>query len=158
MRRIAYTRADGGVSIVSPAFNTLGEVEGFTEADAEQRAWDRLPDDAIDPCWIDEADLPDRTQRYAWRLVNGVVVVDPEAAPPPLIVSRLRLKIELAERKLLEAVEQAVQAAGAVPQLYWADASEFESNHALVLQIGAAVGLSPSEVREIFEAAVARPA
>lgn len=36
---------------------------------------------------VELADLPaDRAHRYAWRLVNGRVVVDPRVAPPPIII------------------------------------------------------------------------
>lgn len=73
-------------------------------------------------------------------------------------VSRLRLKLELAERGLLGNVEAAVQAGGAVPQLYWAEATTFESNHPLVAQIGAAIGLSGDEIKALFKAAAEREA
>lgn len=71
MRKIIYTLVDGGVAVVHPVINTIGEVEGFTEADAEQRAWDSLPADAINPKFIDADAIPaDRTFRDAW-LVSG---------------------------------------------------------------------------------------
>lgn len=48
-----YERPDGGVSIVSPTGN-------------EDAAWIRLPEDAINPHWVDESDIPtDRTFRNA---------------------------------------------------------------------------------------------
>jgi hypothetical protein len=74
----------------------------------------------------------------------------------PIVVSRLRFKLELADRGLLTDVGQAVQAAGAVPQIYWAEATEFESDHPLVLQIGAELGLSRADIRTMFNSAVAR--
>jgi hypothetical protein len=74
------------------------------------------------------------------------------------VVSRLRLKLELAERGLLASVEAAVSAAGATAQLYWADATVFESNHALVAAIGAAIGLDAAGIRALFEAAASREA
>jgi hypothetical protein len=89
---------------------------------------------------------------------HASIVAFLEAARPPVVVSRLRLKLELAERGLLDDVEAAVQAAGATPQMYWAEATQFESNHALVAQIGAAVGLDAGEIRELFQAAVSRDA
>jgi hypothetical protein len=83
-----------------------------------------------------------------------VVAFFAKAYPPrPITVSRLRLKLELADRGLLTDVGQAVHAAGAAPQIYWAEASEFESDHPLMLQIGMRLGLSSSYIREIFEAA-----
>ena len=80
------------------------------------------------------------------------------AASGPVSVSRLRLKLELAERGLLASVEAAVQAGGTLPRLYWAEATNFESNHPLVAQIGAAVGLSGNDIRALFKAAAEREA
>lgn len=85
--------------------------------------------------------------------------IDAELAKPARVtVSRLRLKLELIERDLLAKVEQAVQAAGATPQLYWAEATEFESDHRLVQQIGAVIGLSAGDIAAMFRAAATRAA
>lgn len=79
MRRIVYTRPDGGISVVHPVFNTRGEAEDFTEADAEQRAWDKLPPDAIYPQWVNAEDIPvDRTFRNAWAVSGKAVTHDME--------------------------------------------------------------------------------
>lgn len=78
--------------------------------------------------------------------------------PAPVVVSRLRLKLELADRGLLAAVEAAVASAGGAATLYWQDATTFESSHALVAAIGAAVGLDAGEIRDVFDAAAARDA
>ena len=73
-------RPDGGLSVVTPALNTLGEVKGFTETDAEQRAWDKLPTDAINPRFVDAADVPvDRTFRNAWEDTGTISVNMPKA-------------------------------------------------------------------------------
>lgn len=53
----------------------------------------------------------------------------------------------------LDAVEAAVVAAGAVAQLYRADATAFESDHRLVAQIGAALGMTTDEIYALFVAA-----
>ena len=76
MRKIIYTRLDGGLSVVHPVLNTRGEVPGFTEADAEARAWAKLPANAINPRWADDTEVPsDRTFRNAWE-DSGVVSVN----------------------------------------------------------------------------------
>lgn len=107
---------------------------------------------------LDDTDLPeDRATRDAWRLVDGAVAVD-RAALPRIIVSRLRIKLTLAERGTLAAVESAVAQAGPVAQMYWADAKDFESDHPLVARIGAAINLDASGIRELFEAARDRDA
>ena len=67
MKRILFTRPDGGLSVVIPVINTLGEAEGFTEADALERALAKLPADALNVRVVDETDIPtDRTYRNAW--------------------------------------------------------------------------------------------
>lgn len=76
----------------------------------------------------------------------------------PITISRLRFKLELADRGLLSTVEAAVNAAGAVPKLYWAEATEFESNHPLVAQIGTAIGLTNEQIAAMFKAAAERDA
>jgi hypothetical protein len=68
MKRIIYTRPDGGLSIVIPVINTTGEMDGFTEDDALARAMKKLPEDAINPQVVEESDIPtDRTFRNAWE-------------------------------------------------------------------------------------------
>jgi len=67
MKKIIYTRPDGGLSVVHPVINTLGEAEGFTEADALARALAKLPADAINPQVVEPTVIPtDRTFRNGW--------------------------------------------------------------------------------------------
>jgi hypothetical protein len=75
MRKIVYTRPDGGVSVVTPVINTYPAVEQITESGAEQRAWDKLPADAINPQWVDAVPV-DRTFRNAWKAGAGCVEHD----------------------------------------------------------------------------------
>ena len=59
MKKIIYTRPDGGVSIVGPAVNSD---EGLAAAQA------KLPADAINPKVVDISAIPqDRTFRNAWQ-------------------------------------------------------------------------------------------
>jgi hypothetical protein len=106
MRKIIYTRPDGGLSIVNPIRNTLGETL-TTDAEIEQRAWDKLPDDAINSQYVDESVIPtDRTFRNAWAVEAGNVVVDIDKAK---VLTKDRLR---AERKpLLEAQDVEFQRA-----------------------------------------------
>lgn len=77
MRKIIFTRPDGGLSVVTPAINSHPVREDITEAEAEQRAWDKLPTDAINPQWVDASAIPaDRTFRDAWKDGGGKVVHD----------------------------------------------------------------------------------
>ena len=70
---------------------------------------------------------------------------------PKIVVSRLRLKLQLITIGKLSDVEAAVTQAGATAQLYWAEAGEFESDHPLVAQIGAAIGLNKAAIQKLFE-------
>lgn len=77
MRRIVFTRPNGKLSVIEPVINVLGEASGFTEEQAEQRAWDSMPADAINPQWIDEDAIPkDRTLRDSWTFDGKSIVVD----------------------------------------------------------------------------------
>ncbi len=77
MRKIIYSRPDGGLSVVHPIINSVGEAEGFTEAQAEQRAWDKLPKDAFNPQFVEADVIPaNRTFREAWVHGGDVVTVD----------------------------------------------------------------------------------
>lgn len=69
MRYILYTRPDGGLTVRRPVINTHPQRENITEAEAEQRAWDKLPPDAINPEFIEGHDIKlDRTLfRDAWE-------------------------------------------------------------------------------------------
>jgi hypothetical protein len=71
MKKIIYTRPDGGISVIHPVINT-SETMRITEAGAEQRAFAQLPLDAINPRWIDDSIIPlDRTFRNAWEDIGG---------------------------------------------------------------------------------------
>lgn len=77
MRKIIHTRPDGGLSVVTPVVNTYPVREAITEAEAEKRAWDKLPADAINPQFVEASAIPaDRTFRNAWKHEGGSVVHD----------------------------------------------------------------------------------
>ncbi len=77
MKKIIYTRPDGGISIVTPVINTRGEPEGFTEEDALSRALAKLPKDAINPQIVEPQVIPaDRTFRNAWSHGGDRVIHD----------------------------------------------------------------------------------
>lgn len=68
MKRIVYTRPDGGVSIVIPAISI--EDEGLTEEKAVARALARLAKDvpnAADVQVVEPESIPARTFRDAWK-------------------------------------------------------------------------------------------
>lgn len=77
MKKIIYTRPDGGLSVVHPVLNTLGEEDGFTEEQAFDRALDKIPTDASNVRIVDESDIPtNRTFRNAWVDTGNSVTHD----------------------------------------------------------------------------------
>jgi len=77
MKAIIYTRPDGMLMVMRPVINTLGEAEGFTEEQAEQRAWRKLPVDAINPRFVVDSEIPtDRTFRDAWADAATEITID----------------------------------------------------------------------------------
>lgn len=111
MRKILYTQPDGTVAVVTPTRNTIGgdwreELYGvtlqdgskqsrsrfieLTDAEIEQRAWDKLPADAISPRFADARELPaDRAFRDAWVDTGAAIEHDLEKAKD-LTKERLR--------------------------------------------------------------------
>ncbi len=76
LRKIMYTRHDGGLVIVQPVRNTVGD-ETKTNIWIENRAIHQLPKKAINPKFIEDEDIPkDRTFRNQWKDVDGKIVVD----------------------------------------------------------------------------------
>lgn len=77
MKKIIFTRPDGSLSVVHPVVNTMGEVEGFTEEQALQRALAKLPADAINAQVVEPEAIPtDRTFRNGWKAGAGKVEHD----------------------------------------------------------------------------------
>ena len=64
MRKILFTRPDGGLSIITPV-------------ESEQHAWEALPKDALNPHFVSDVEIPDdRDFRDAWKDTgSGVVIV-----------------------------------------------------------------------------------
>ena len=96
MKKIIYTRPDGGVSVVIPNINTD---ETLTEEEALQRSFKKLPSSAINPQIVESNTISsDRTFRDAWVKDEKVITTNITKAKD-LTKDRLR-----SERKpLLEA-------------------------------------------------------
>jgi hypothetical protein len=77
MKKILYTRPDGGLDVVTPVINTFPVREELTEEQALSRALTRLPINAIDIQVVEETSIPsDRSFRNAWKASTGTVEVD----------------------------------------------------------------------------------
>lgn len=81
MKVIIYQRPDGGVSVVYPVINTVGEVDGMDEEKALERALKKLQEQiksgeikALNPLIVDQSSVPtDRTFRNAWCVEGGAI-------------------------------------------------------------------------------------
>ena len=103
MRKIVFTRPDGGLSVLHPVWNSAGETLTTAE-EIERRAWNKLPTDAINPHFVDEADVPsDRAFRNAWT--HDLTVDFPKAQA----ITKERLRLE--RKPLLEAQDVLFQRA-----------------------------------------------
>ena len=124
MKKIIYTRPDGGMSVVHPAPHRGSEE--IPEEQAVQRAWAKLPADAINPLVVDEsAILSDRTYRNAWEKSGAAVGVNMpkareihrqkmrEARKPKLEA----LDIEQLRGRNVEAQKQALRDVTAAPEI-----------------------------------------
>lgn len=68
MKVIIYTNAAGTLCVDTPVINTIGDPDGFTEADAIARARARIPADALGVRVVEANEIPsDRTFRNAWK-------------------------------------------------------------------------------------------
>jgi hypothetical protein len=75
MKKIIFTRPDGGLSVVHPVINTYPVREEITEDEALERAMSRIPSDAIGVQVVDEVPA-DRTFRMAWVAGKGCIEHD----------------------------------------------------------------------------------
>lgn len=118
MKRIIYSTADGGVTVVTPVINTHALIDGAIVARPEdvdeemaiQRSLAKLPPWAIDPKVVEESAIPaDRTFRLAWKASGSAVVHDMEKARHlhrENMRSQRKPKLELLDVKVLCALEK----------------------------------------------------
>jgi hypothetical protein len=78
-----------------------------------------------------------------------------DAPPPPVpdVVSRFQAKAALAGAGLLASVEAALADADPLAQLAWAEAIEFRRQSPTILGLAAALGLTETQVDDLFHAA-----
>lgn len=72
-----------------------------------------------------------------------------------MVCSRFQAKAALSAASLLTAVEAAVAAADATTQLAWAEAIEFRRNSPTIAALAAVLGMTDTEVDDLFRAAMA---
>ena len=68
MKKIIYTKPDGGLAVVHPVRNTHPQVETLSDEEIVERAMKDVPADARDVRVVEEESIPkDRSFRNAWR-------------------------------------------------------------------------------------------
>ena len=98
MKRIIYTRPDGGLSVVTPVINTYPVREDITEDQTLERAMVKLPADALNVRVVEAADIPaDRSYRNAWKDTGSGMVTHDMAKAREIHKNKLR---ELRGQKL----------------------------------------------------------
>lgn len=105
----------------------------------------------------DDVDLPKYLEYAAWiQAGNSPEYFYEEPLPPvPESVSRFQARAALYQAGYLEQVNQMMQAEATpmMAKLAWQDAQEFRRDSALVQSMGAALGLSSSQLDDLFRLA-----
>lgn len=71
-----------------------------------------------------------------------------------MVCSRFQAKAALAAAGLLSAAEAAVAQADPIAQLAWAEAVEFRRSSPTIVALGAAIGLTETQIDDLFRAAM----
>jgi hypothetical protein len=89
-------------------------------------------------------------------LVGGVYTPPPQApvvpiAPPTfIVVSQRQARLALLNAGLLDKVNAAVAASDAATQIMWDYSSEIRSDNPLIAALGAQLGLTPTQIAQLF--------
>lgn len=73
--------------------------------------------------------------------------------PVPQVVSRFQARAALHQAGLLTAAEAAVAAADTLTQIAWADAQEFRRNSPTIAALAASIGLTETQIDDLFRQA-----
>lgn len=73
MKKIIFTRPDGGLTVLHPVRNTHPILEDLTDEQVLERAKKDIPTDATDVHIVDEVPS-DRSYRDAWKSEGGQIV------------------------------------------------------------------------------------
>jgi hypothetical protein len=94
-------------------------------------------------------------QRYLAWLAEGNTPNPyvPPPAPVPDAVTPFQAKAALLNAGLLDAVLAAIAAAPRITQLAWAEATEFRRTSPTVLMLAASLGLTSTQLDDLFKAA-----
>jgi hypothetical protein len=100
--------------------------------------------------------------RTIYDIATGEITVDPDFVPEPVAPTPPRVPVAVAMRQArlaleaigkLDDVDAAIAQAGRTAQIEWEYAHEVRRDAALVIGIGAALGLTEAEIDALFIAA-----
>ena len=136
-------------------FHAVFDASGFPLAFYPSDVWPEPPEGGV---LISEADWQEFiTYQGLRKWVDGAVVpYDPPVVPDPLptVVTASQAKIALLNAGVLDAVEAMVMAHPYRPvRIWYADANQWERGHAYVQALGAELGLSDTDIDNLFVAA-----
>jgi hypothetical protein len=103
-----------------------------------------------------EADLGADAATYAALIAECRAAVVPYVEPPapvPASVTPFQAKAALLNAGLLDPVLAAIAAAPRITQLAWAEATEFRRTSPTVLMLAGALGLTSTQLDDLFKAA-----
>ncbi len=80
-------------------------------------------------------------------------MVEPELGPVPESISPRQARLALLAAGLLDAAEAAVNQAGPVAKIYWEYAVEWRRDEPVLIQLAAALGLTPEQLDDLFRQA-----
>lgn len=108
----------------------------------------------------DEYSVPDDMENRHRQMLadweadgNTIAAYVAPPAPIPQIVSRFQARAALYGAGLLPSVETAIAAADPLVQMAWVDAQEFRRDSPTILAMAGALGLTDTQVDELFTAA-----
>lgn len=109
--------------------------------------------------WAFEADgsqdelIPDGFLPITQEQAEAAVADPPPGTVIPFSVTPFQAKAALLQAGLLETVQQAIAAASPIAQLAWSDATEFTRDSPTIAALSAQLGLTSTQVDELFIAA-----
>lgn len=108
---------------------------------------------------VSELQLPEDTRfQDAWELSGDVVTVNQaralELERATMVCSRFQARAALHAAGLLASVEAAVAQADEFTKIAWADAVEFRRNSPTIAGLAGAVGMTDTQIDDLFRAAM----
>jgi hypothetical protein len=131
----------------NPRFNALGTIDG--EIEHPQLGWVPFTASPDDPEPLGQA-LYAAAMAGEFGPVAEYVPPPPTPPPVPAVISRRQARLALLNAGLLDAVEAAIANAPPAVRITYEDATEWWRDDPLIAELARALGLSESQVDELF--------